>query len=189
MLNWKIFDVWSWHGTIGRGRYLATGLVLLALKYNIDRLLAAAFGYSWSIFNYEYFDVPGSIVELTSRDARFYGVLLLVALPFIWSGTVLTLRRLRDADWPLWLVLLFFLPFLNLIFFIILAVVPSHRSPNRELKFSSRIGRLIPESEFGSALFGILVTAILAVLTTAFSAEAWAAMVGGCSSAFHFFLD
>ena len=182
-MNWKIFDVWSLHGRVGRGRYLATGLVLLAVKYNIDRLLAAAFGYSWSIFNYEYFDVPGSIVGLTSRDARFYGVLLLVALPFVWSGTVLTLRRLRDADWPLWLVLLFFLPFLNLIFFIILASVPSNQSPQRGLKFSLRIGRLIPESELGSALFGILITAILAALTVVFSAEGlgnygWGLFVG-----------
>ena len=182
-MNSKIFDVLSWHDRVGRGRYLATGLVLLAVKYNIDRLVASAFGYSWSILNYEYFDVPGGIEGLTSRDATFYAVLVLVALPFVWSGTVLTLRRLRDLDWPLWLVILFFLPFLNLIFFIILSVIPSQRSPDRELKFSSRIGRLIPESEFGSAVFGILITTIIAVLTTAFSAEGlgsygWGLFVG-----------
>ena len=110
-----LFDVWSWHGRIGRGRYLGTGLVLLALKHNINRLLASAFGYRWSI----------------SRDATFYAVLVAFALPFVWIGTVLTLRRLRDADWPLWLVILFFLPFFNLIFFIILATVPSNQSLHR----------------------------------------------------------
>lgn len=182
-MNSNIFDVWSLHGRIGRGRYLATGLVLVALKYNIDRVVAAAFGHNWGILNYQHYDVPGSIVGLTSHEARFYGVLLLIALPFVWSGTVLTLRRLRDANWPLWLVCLFFLPFLNLIFFIILAVVPSHQSPGRQLKSSSRIGRLIPESEFGSAVFGILLTAILATLTAAFSAEGlgnygWGLFVG-----------
>ena len=182
-MNSKIFDVWSWHGTIGRGRYLATGSVLLALKHNFDRLLAAVFGYEWGIFNYWVFDVPAGIEGLTSRDAGFYAVLVLVALPFVWSGTVLTLRRLRDLDWPLWLVILFFLPFLNLIFFIILSVTPSHQSTDGESKFALRIGRLIPESEFGSAVFGILITTIIAVLTTAFSAEGlgsygWGVFVG-----------
>jgi hypothetical protein len=108
---------------------------------------------------------------------------VLVALPFVWIGTVLTLRRLRDAGWPLWLVILFFLPFLNLIFFIILAIVPSNRSLNGRLKFSSRIGRLIPESEVGSALFGILITTIFAAFTIAFSTEGlgnygWGLFVG-----------
>src|ERR1041385_2978781 len=83
------FHVWSWRGTIGRARYLVIGFALFALKHNIDRLLAAAFGYRWSIFNYWGFDTPAGIEELTRRDATFYAVLVLVALPFIWIGTVL----------------------------------------------------------------------------------------------------
>ena len=179
----QIFDVWSWQGRIGRRRYLLNGLVLLALKHNIDRVLAAAFGYRWSIFNYWVFDSPAGIEEVTYSDAKFYAVLVLVALPFVWIGTVLTLRRLRDAGWPLWLVILFFLPFLNLIFFIILATVPSNQLLDQRRKFSSRIGRLIPESEVGSALFGILVTTIIAALTIALSTEGlgnygWGLFVG-----------
>ena len=180
----KLFDVWNWHGTISRGRYLATGLVLLAVKYNIDRLVAGSYGYRWRIFNYWEFDAPlADIKEITSRDANLYTVLLLVALPFIWIGTVLTLRRLRDAGWPLWLVILFFLPFLNLIFFIILAVIPSSHSTNERPQFTSLIGRLIPDSEFGSATLGILATALLAALATVLSAEGlgsygWGLFVG-----------
>ena len=179
----QIFDVWSWHGRIGRARYLVTGFVLFALKHNIDRILAAAFGYHWSIFNYWVFDTPAGINEITIRDATLYATLLLVALPFIWIGTVLTLRRLRDADLPLWLVMFFFLPFLNLIFFVILAAIPSSQSHDRESTLSSSIGRLIPESEFGSAVFGILATAILAALGAALSATGlgnygWGLFVG-----------
>src|SRR5678816_3377432 len=110
-----MFDVWSSVGKIGRARYLATGLVLFALKHNIDRLLAAAYGYPWEIFNYWIFDSPSGIAKLTEQDAWFYGALVLVALPFVWAGTMLTLRRLRDAGLPLWFVIFFFLPFLNLI--------------------------------------------------------------------------
>ena len=182
-MSLKVFDLWSWRGTIGRARYLVTGVVLLAIKHNFDRLLAAAYGHPWSIFNYWVFDRPQGIEGITSREANFYASMVTVALPFIWIGTVLTLRRLRDADLPLWLVIFFFLPFLNLIFFIILIAVPSSHSLDRGSTVPSRISRLIPESEFGSAVVGILVTAILAVLLTALSAShlgnyGWGLFVG-----------
>ncbi|HEY0365936.1 MAG TPA: DUF805 domain-containing protein, partial [Pyrinomonadaceae bacterium] len=192
----EVLDVWSWHGKIGRARYFATGLVLLGLKHNIDRLLAAMFGYPWGVFNYWIFEWPArldglhpkhnpvSITELTPADTAFYCVLLLLALPFIWSGTVLTLRRLRDADLPLWLVMLFFVPFLNVIFFIILSVIPSRESVDDEKpKLASRIGRLIPRGSFGSAVFGIVLTAILAVFeillsTNGLGQYGWGLFVG-----------
>src|SRR6476659_7958711 len=121
----SVFDIWSWHGRIGRRRYLITGLVLFALKHNIDRLLATLFDYPWGPFNYLVFFSPNDgIVSLSSRDATFYALLVLVALPFIWIGVVLTLRRLKDAGMPLSLVILFFIPLINLIFFVILAAIP-----------------------------------------------------------------
>jgi hypothetical protein len=182
-LSLEVFNLWSWRGTVGRARYLVTGVVLLAIKHNIDRLLATAYGHPWSILNYWIFDRPQGIEGITPREANFYASLVAIALPFIWIGTVLTLRRLRDADLPLWLVMFFFLPFLNLIFFIILSAVPSNESLDRGSTVPSRISRMIPGSEFGSAVVGILVTAILAVLVTAVSAGSlgkygWGLFVG-----------
>src|ERR1700752_4092121 len=46
----------SWQGTIGRARYAIVGTLLFALKHNIDRVIATAYGYEWSIFNYWAFD-------------------------------------------------------------------------------------------------------------------------------------
>jgi hypothetical protein len=51
-------------------------------------------------------------------------VLLAMSLPFVWVGTALTLRRLHDIGWPPWRVILFFAPFLNLLFFAFLCVTP-----------------------------------------------------------------
>ena len=179
------FDIWSWRGTIGRRRYLITGLVLFALKHNVDRMLATAFGYPWGPFNYFVFISPydDSIVGLSNRSASFYAVLLLVALPFIWIGVVLTLRRLRDAALPLWLVILFFVPLINLIFFVILAAIPGSTTSDRPSPLYTRMGRLIPESEFGSAMFGILATALLTGLEVVFTTNGlgnygWGLFVG-----------
>src|SRR6476619_2275799 len=94
-------DMWGWEGRVGRARYLVTGLVLFALKHNIDRLLAAGFGYPLSPLSYWVFIAPDGIFTLKPADGFFYSVLLLFAIPFIWIGTVMTLRRLRDAGLPL----------------------------------------------------------------------------------------
>jgi hypothetical protein len=159
-------------------------VVLLALKHNIDRLLAALYGYPWNIFNYWVFDSHYGILKLKPDDALFYTLLVLIALPFIWIGTVMTLRRLRDADLPLALVVLFFLPLINLIFFAILSALPSSQpdeEPSRLL--SSRIGRLIPEGEFGSAVFGVVTTVFLTALEIVFTTNGlgnygWGLFVG-----------
>jgi uncharacterized membrane protein YhaH (DUF805 family) len=195
MTDPSVTNVWTWRGRVGRARYFATGLILLGLKHNLDRMLAVIAGYPWSIFNYWIFDAPvlirlyperelERISVFTAKDLAFYLVLLLFALPFIWIGTVLTLRRLRDAGLPLWLVMLFFVPFLNLIFFIILSVIPSWQLVDDDRpKLTSRIGRLIPQSSFGSAVFGIVVTAILALIETLISTDGlgqygWGLFVG-----------
>jgi len=183
-MSLKLLDFWNWQGNIDRGRYLATGLVLLALKHNIDRIIATSFGYPWSVFNYWVFKTPSGIESITRREASFYAELLFIALPFIWIGTVLTVRRLRDAGLPLWLVVLFFMPFLNLLFFALLVILPSAQSKEgaRSLR-TSRIARFIPTSEFGSAVLGIVATALLAIGLTALSANrlgnyGWGIFVG-----------
>lgn len=179
-----LVDIWSWHGRIDRARYLVTGLILFALKHNLDRLLATLFGYPWGPFNYLVFYSPNyGIVGLRPEDARFYAVLVLVAWPFIWIGTVQTLRRLRDAGLPLWLVVVFFIPLINLIFFAILTAIPSSQSTPGSSRLSARIGRLIPESEFGSAVFGVAVTTLLTGIEIVFTTNGlgeygWGLFVG-----------
>src|ERR1051325_12026754 len=99
MMSSEVFDVWSWRGKIGRQRYLITGVVLFAIKHNLDRLLATFFGYHWwGPFNYlQFFSSDGTVAGLSSREAKLYGALVWFALPFIWIGVVLHLRRLRDG--------------------------------------------------------------------------------------------
>ena len=60
----------------------------------------------WTPFDYA---VPGqALFDLSSQDRFFYRTMLLVALPFLWCGVALTLRRLRSAGLPLYAVVLFF---------------------------------------------------------------------------------
>jgi hypothetical protein len=165
MGNARFSDLWNLHGTVDRGPYLGFGLGLLGLKYNLDRLVASIyFQRPWTPLRYLAPAQGGHIDTLASDDLRFFGALLLLAAPFIYSGVALTLRRLRAVQLPLALVMLFFVPAVNFLFFALLAVLPTVAGQPADPKESPRrlLGRLFPQSALGSA-----VAALLLVLPTA----------------------
>jgi uncharacterized membrane protein YhaH (DUF805 family) len=171
----RLADLWSWQGTIDRGPYLLIGLLGFALKHNLDRLIAThLFGRRWDIFNYWLPPTEAArLASLPAEEQRFFAALLLLALPFIWVGVVLTTRRLRAAGLPLWLVVVFFLPVINLAFFLSLALLPSRPSKgDAGRKTRGRVGALfdrwIPRSAVGSAAMSLLLTLPFGILFTRF---------------------
>src|SRR5688500_5977513 len=112
--------------TITRAQFLSAGVGLFLLKYAIDLMIArAAFHRGWSPWDYLVTSVPLTALSNLSQDAAFHLTLLGVAIPFILLGVALTLARLRTVGLPAWMVVLFFLPVLNLLFFLMLAVAPA----------------------------------------------------------------
>jgi uncharacterized membrane protein YhaH (DUF805 family) len=159
-------DFWRPTGTISRGSYALIGLLGFALKHNLDRLVAGyGFHRPWTLFNYW---VPlrdvARVTELSHDQAVFLGTLVILSLPFIWVGVVLTMKRLRSAGFSTQLVALFFLPFLNLLFFLILCLAPERDTAesNADNKtIPSRPGtlqRIFPENPLGSAAISLLLT-------------------------------
>src|SRR4051812_23190063 len=63
---------------------------------------------------------------------QYWRALWIVALPFIAVGCWLTLRRLRDARLSPWYLVLFFVPFANLLFFAVAAIAPSREPPKEQ---------------------------------------------------------
>lgn len=104
---------------LGRKPFFLWSAALFAVKHALDRFLAGhVFGQSWELWDYV---APLRMPPATWPATRFYGVLLLISLPFIAAGVLLTIRRLRDAGLPLILVALVFIPFVKLIFFVFLS--------------------------------------------------------------------
>lgn len=183
----RVSDFWTWRGTVGRAKYAGLGVFLFAIKHLIDRVVALSFGYQFTILGY-WVETENGIENISKARAEFFAILILVALPFIWVGVILTLRRLRDANLPLWLVVLFFVPFINLFFFLLLSFLPSSitksetEAPDR-IGFQHILSRIMPKSEIGSAAIGIIITVILAVVFTIFSVNTlsqygWGLFVG-----------
>ena len=171
----KFTDLWSSEGTMDRGPYALVGLVGFAIKHNLDRALATlVFHRQWGLFNYWIpLDQAVRINSLAPADRTFLLAMLVLSLPFIWVGIVLTMRRLRAAGLPAWLVVLFFAPYVNLLFFLILCIYPSRRADDtpRSLRISGNplLKRIIPESNWGSAAMALVITSLLGAAATLFS--------------------
>jgi uncharacterized membrane protein YhaH (DUF805 family) len=160
----QITQLTSWHGEINRRDYLLWGVLLFAIKYNLDRLIGDVLNRTWFITDYFIQADKLSVLELTKEDRNFYLLLLLCALPFIWFGTTLCVKRLRNAKLPTWLVIFFFLPFINFLLFLLLSAVPSVKVEVTTKR--NFLDRLIPKSKNGSAMFSVgLVSTIALVIT------------------------
>ncbi len=164
----RFAELWKWEGTVGRGAYAMVGFLGFAIKHNLDRVLATfGFGREWGLFNYWIpLDQAAQITELSPSDARFLLTMVLFSLPFIAVGFSLTVRRLRSAGQPVWLAVLFFAPFINLVFFLLLCVLPGRQpklAPEARRPSDRILDRVIPEHAMGSAAIASGVTALAGV--------------------------
>src|SRR5437660_7302746 len=156
--------MWRWQGTIDRKSFAIAGCTAFLLKFLLDKFVAfAVFGRPWFLWSYWQPLGPDVRVNAIHPDTQvFAGTLLVLALPFIWLGVTLTVRRLRDAGKPLWLVVFFFVPVINLLFFLLLCTIGSHSvAAQREAApwpETRMLDRWIPRSTLGAAAASIGMT-------------------------------
>jgi uncharacterized membrane protein YhaH (DUF805 family) len=173
----RFVEMWRWQGTIDRKSYAVAGGSLFVLKYFIDKFVAfAVFGRRWFLWSYWQPLGPDARLNAIHPDTRaFAGTLLILALPFIWLGVTLTVQRLRDAGKPLWLVVLFFVPVINLLFFFLLCAMESHSAAaQREAApwpEARMLDRWIPRSAMGAAAASIGVTIAIGSMFTVIGTE------------------
>ena len=120
--------LWTWNARLDRIPYLLVGVSLFAVKFATDWTIARfGFGINWSPINYLIWpnDRVLRVFELGDAERGFSLTMLLVSLPFIWIGVMLTMHRLRATGLPLVLIVLFFLPLVNLLLFLMLVLLPA----------------------------------------------------------------
>lgn len=162
----NVSQITNWKGEISRRDYFLWGIILFAVKYNLDRLTALYHGKSWYFTDYFIQADKLSVTELSESDKIFYLILLLQSLPFIWFGTLLCVKRLRSATLASWLVIFFFIPFLNFVLFVVLCAIPERDGVVKPA--DSYLRRMLPQSKYGSALFALAIVSIIALALTAF---------------------
>jgi uncharacterized membrane protein YhaH (DUF805 family) len=161
---------WKFSGKVDRKTYAIVGLVAFFLKENLDRVVAAIYFHRpWNIFHYwAPLNSAASIRALPQADARFVAAMVALALPFIWLGVAMTVRRLRDIGEPVWMVVLFFIPYINLLLFAVLSVLPTREkaahTESAPWPGPRSLDNLIPKSKLGSAILSIVLTSVIGLL-------------------------
>jgi hypothetical protein len=176
--------LWTWNRTIDRLPYLLAGVLLFLVKFAIDRTIATqVFSQPWSPVNYLLWpnDRVLRVFELDDPEQAFSLVMLLVSLPFIWTGVILTLHRLRATGLPLSLILFFFVPVVNLLLFLFLILLPTQevltavavpQPMRRGLQPWRRAHRnFVRTSYWRSGLVALAITVPLTVLAVVLGAQ------------------
>ena len=160
----------SWKGEIGRSVYAFTGIILFLVKWNLDRL----FSFFANEVRYPtpfFYLLP----EISSETVRTDLILPCfgIALPFIYLGLVLTVKRMRSLGWPIYSSILFFVPFVNLLFFFLLSILPQN-SPlewNRKNRPRTKewLDRFLPRGKVACASLAMGLSATLGTLFVSLS--------------------
>lgn len=119
---WFSFDL-----TVDRRTFLISGLILGVIKYAGDAgMLYSYSGNLWHVWDYL---SPKSILGVSKTGGNSADSLLIAfaawALPFVWIGVSLTMRRALDAGWSAWMALFFFVPLMNYVLFFFLSIMPT----------------------------------------------------------------
>jgi uncharacterized membrane protein YhaH (DUF805 family) len=168
----NLLSLWRWEGRVKGSTYLSVGIVAFAIKILLDFTIST-FGFHrfWTpLFYLRPFGTFVYSFAQAKPDGVYALTMLLVALPFVWLGLAMTVKRLRDAGRPLWYSCFFFLPVLNFIVLIVFSTFSSAQQPSREEAAPwpnvRPLDRWIPRSKWWSAFLSIGLTAILGFLFT-----------------------
>jgi hypothetical protein len=118
----------GFHEPVGRGTYFRHGVALTTFKYVVDAVLIWRFaGVVWTPFNYLSPLWSTRQQLLQSGPPWLLTTLVAIALPFLWIGVSMTMRRAVDAGASPGLALLFFVPVVNILLMLALCLPGSHQ--------------------------------------------------------------
>ena len=163
----KPANFWQWEGRANAKTYFLVGAIAFSAKLLIDFLVVTnVFHRTWSpLFYWRPFGMVQTLNLKAGAEAGFGLTMLLISLPFLWLGLAMTVKRLRDAGHPVWLVCLFFVPLVNLVYFVVLCFLPSVEQPPREEAAPwpavHPLDRWIPRTRLGSGLLSIGLATLL----------------------------
>jgi len=127
---------------------------------------------TWRIRNYWSGQQISMLLRSSELERPIHVTMLIVSMPFAWAGIALTIRRLRAANCPPWLAVLFFVPVLNLLFFVMLCLIPNHeaRPPSTESERQRPVDQQAaapkasaPQSNLGTVVFVATIGTMMAV--------------------------
>jgi uncharacterized membrane protein YhaH (DUF805 family) len=149
----RLLSFWFGLGEpVDRRSYLRHGALLTALKFAGDgAMVRLTTGRWWTPLDYLNPSFISRERSLGPHSEWLLAALAAWALPFLWVGVSMTLRRIIDTGWSPWDVLFFFLPIVNWILILALVFAPSRALPKTQGEDA------IAESRLRAAFKGVAV--------------------------------
>ncbi len=115
---------------VGRREYVVSGTVLAAVKYLGDALmLFVATGRFWTPVDYLRPVHSLMSAKLAGAPGWLLPAMTAWALPFLWIGISMSMRRALDAGRSAWLSLFFFVPGVSYAFMLAMSLLPTSAMP------------------------------------------------------------
>jgi uncharacterized membrane protein YhaH (DUF805 family) len=156
---WFTFD-----RPVSRRQYLVSGLLLAAVKYIVDvALVWQASGRIWRLT--DYLSPAASLVstKLAGASSTLLIILALWALPFLWIGVSMSMRRAIDAGRSAWLALLFFVPGANYLFMAVMCALPTSTRTSPVAEVPRAYEHRLPRALLAMAVGLVLGVSMLAL--------------------------
>lgn len=146
---------------VDRATYFRHGAGLMSFKYAIDALLIWRFaGRIWTPLTYLSPLLSARAELLRSAPHWLLPLIVAIALPFLWVGVSMTMRRAVDAGKSAWIALLFFVPAVNYVLMLILSILPS-----RGVRWPVEAPPPVVDARLKSALLGVAASLGITLLT------------------------
>ena len=147
---------------VDRGTYFRHGLGLTAFKYGLDALLIWRFADRvWTPLDYLNPLLQARQELLQDGPAWLLPLLIAMALPFLWIGVSMSMRRAIDAGRSPWIALLFFVPVINFVLMAVLSLLP----PLSKMQWPVEPPPLAMDDRIKSAMLGVAASVAITLLT------------------------
>jgi uncharacterized membrane protein YhaH (DUF805 family) len=147
---------------VDRGTYFRHGLGLTAFKYGLDALLIWRFADRvWTPLDYLNPLLQARQELLRDGPSWLLPLLITIALPFLWIGVSMSMRRAVDAGRSPWIALLFFVPVINFVLMAILSLAP----PLSKMQWPVEPPPLAMDDRMKSAMLGVAASVAITLLT------------------------
>ena len=155
----RLPELFDYRGRSGRSTFGLTLIFVFLGMHNLFRLASAGATASGYRSGSNYLLLLCMFFEqrlVSAQEKRVLSIILVLAIPCLWVAVSVTVKRLRDLGLVWSYAALLFVPAVNMLFFLLLCVVPGlDEREDAEARGERFPASILPRTKWGSAIVGL----------------------------------